>query len=98
MRHLLTILLIVILIPACSTISTKEQQEILINNATKTATLYPSDYDLSKCDKFSVIKTGEFKEFYELRVTDAKTLAECAKKQKSLSDFINLLKSEDAPK
>lgn len=89
------IIILSILLSGCSTINTKEEQSLIVNNKTKTSTLYPSDYDLSDCGSFSKIEEGTFKEFYEKRVYDSKTLRECSNKHKNLSEFINKLKEED---
>ncbi len=89
------IIISLLLLSGCSTFSTKEEQSVIVNNKTKTATLYPEDKYLSYCGKFSKIEEGTFKEFYEKRVIDSQTLKECYDKHKYLSDFINQLKGKD---
>lgn len=93
MKYIL--ILSIILLTGCSTLNTKEEQSVIVNNKTKTATMYPDNNYLSYCGNFSKIENGTFAEFYEKRVLDSKTLKECYDKHKYLSDFINDLIKQD---
>lgn len=85
---------ILMLMSGCSTINTREQQEVLMDKTSKKQYVFPSEEELLTCIELPLLKSKSTKELFEVATISAELYNDCSISKDVLSSWIKRHKKD----